>query len=43
VVVWLVHVAALALGTLEDLLRGVVITIETAYGTPSMRVWVELN
>ena len=29
--------------TLEDLLQGVVITTETAHGTPSMRIWAELN
>lgn len=37
-----VRVAASGL-TLEELLQGVVITTETAYGTPSMRVWAELN
>jgi len=37
-----IRVAASGL-TLEDLLQGVVITTETAYGTPSMRVWAELN
>ena len=37
-----VRIAASGL-TLEDLIQGVVITTETAYGTPSMRVWAELN
>ena len=37
-----VRIAASGL-TLEDLIQSVVITTETAYGTPSMRVWAELN
>lgn len=41
-IVEIVRLAASGL-TLEELLQGVVITTETAYGTPSLRVWAVLG